>query len=261
MPTHTILGATGGTGSAVLRYLLCSKIPDLTINILVRSKVKLLRAFPQLLDGASGFEINVFESSISDEAALTTCVRGASVIYVCVATNNSAHKVNIAFSTAAQLITVLGQLRKDQRSEYIPPNILFNRSLSLNDEVNLPIPAFAKNVFLWILSKVYDDLKNAEVLYKMAVKDDLLACITVDGPMLMDAQGTTPTGFKLIRQGTSSWYLSYSDLGAAMVELGQRGMEFEDQAVGVSATGQVRTTFGAELWILVLGLRYKMIPF
>lgn len=262
MPIHAILGATGGTGSAVLRCLLSSSdVPDLTINILVRSKAKLLQVFPKLLVKTSGIEINVFEGPISDEAALTACVRSASVIYVCVATNNSAHKVDIAFSTAAKLVTALGQLRKDQRAEYNPPTILFNRSLSLNNEVQLPVPAFMKKLFLWILSKIYEDLENAEMIYKMAVKDDLLAYITVDGPMLMDAQGTTPTGYKLMRQGTSSWYLNYSDLGRAMVELGQRRVEFENQAVGVSATGNVRTTFGAELWILVLGLRYKMIPF
>ena len=79
------------------------------------------------------------------------------------------------------------------------------------------------------------------MLYNAAEKNELLACVAVDGPNLMDAEGTVPTGYELIRQGTSSLSLSYSDLGKAMVEIGQRREEFEGKAVGVSATGMYLT--------------------
>ncbi|KAK5109282.1 hypothetical protein LTR62_007156 [Meristemomyces frigidus] len=260
MPVHAILGATGSTGSAVLRCLLASEIPDLTINILVRSKSKLLAAFPQLAN-APAAAVNIFEGPVSNEDALTACVQNASVIYLCVATNNSAHKVDIAFSTAARLITALGQLRKARGLEYKPPVVLFNRSLSLSTEVKLPIPGFMKNFLMWGLGVIYEDLERASLLYSLAEKDELLACITADGPMLMDAEGTEATGYELLRHGTSSWYLSYADLGTALVELGQRRQEFEGRAVGVSATGKVRTTWGSSIWIMLLGLRYRLIPF
>jgi uncharacterized protein YbjT (DUF2867 family) len=144
MPIHTILGATGNTGSAVLRSLLSSsEIPDLTINILVRSKDKLLQAFPQLAEApTTGPGVNIFEGAISNEATLAACLRGASTIYVCVSTNHSGHKVDIALSTAVHLITALTQLRKAQGPqgtgpEYKAPVILFNRSLSLSTEVKV----------------------------------------------------------------------------------------------------------------------------
>ncbi|KAK5715152.1 hypothetical protein LTR15_010569 [Elasticomyces elasticus] len=258
MPIHAVLGATGNLGSATLHDLLLSDIPDLTINILVRSKAKLLGAFPQLVSVGNA---NIFEGPISDEAALATCVRSASVIYVCVSTNHSGHKVDIARSTAAYLIAALGELRKVEGQEYKDPVILFNRSLTLSKEVQLPGPVFMKNFFHFVIALVYDDLERASLLYDAAEKDALLARITVDAPMLVDGDGTVATGYKLIRSGTSSWFLSYADFGKAMVELGQRRGEFEGRAVGVSATGKVRTTWVPSLWIILLGLRYRLLPF
>ncbi|KAK4956887.1 hypothetical protein LTR10_006416 [Elasticomyces elasticus] len=260
MPIHTVLGATGNLGSATLRDLLLSQIPDLTINILVRSKAKLLEAFPQIAKGSVG-NVNIFEGPISDEAAFAACVRSASVIYVCVSTNHSGHTVDIARSTAAYLIGALSQLRKAEGPEYKSPVILFNRSLTLSTEVQLPGPVFMKNFFHFVIALVYDDLERASLLYDAAEKDALLARITVDAPMLVDGDGTVATGYKLIRSGTSSWFLSYADFGKAMVELGQRRGEFEGRAVGVSATGKVRTNWGPSLWIILLGLRYRLLPF
>ncbi|KAK3616937.1 hypothetical protein LTR56_025619 [Elasticomyces elasticus] len=264
MPIHAVLGATGNLGSATLRDLLSSGIPDLTINILVRSKAKLLGAFPQLANFSrigKGSTVNIFEGPISDEPALAACVRSASVIYVCVSTNHSAHTVDIARSTAAYLIAALSQRREAEGAEYQDPVILFNRSLTLSKEVQLPGPVFTKKFFHFVIALVYEDLERASLLYDAAEKEGLLARITVDAPMLVDGDGTVATGYKLIRSGTSSWYLSYADFGKAMVELGQRRGEFEGRAVGVSATGKVRTNWLPSLWIILLGLRYRLLPF
>jgi len=138
MPIHAILGATGGTGSAILRCLLSSQIPDLRINILVRSKSKLLQDFPQL-ELTSSATITIFEAPISNEDTLKACIKGASTIYVCVATNHASRKVDIALTAAARLVAALGQLRKDQGSEYKTPVVLFNRSLALNSDIQMPI--------------------------------------------------------------------------------------------------------------------------
>ena len=48
MPTYTLLGATGSTGSAILRCLLSQPPRDLTLKVLVRTKSKLLTLFPGL---------------------------------------------------------------------------------------------------------------------------------------------------------------------------------------------------------------------
>jgi hypothetical protein len=260
MPVHAILGATGGTGSAILRCLLSSQIPDLRINILVRSKSKLLQAFPQL-ELTSSAAITIFEAPISNEDTLKACIKGASIIYVCVSTNHASRKVDIALTTAARLVAALGQLRKDQGSECKTPVVLFNRSLALNSDVQMPIPGFLKRFTVFALWAIYEDLLKAGALYARAEKDGLLTCITADGPGLMDPKGTEATGYKLMQRGKTTAWMNYADFGIAMVELGQRREEFGGKIVGVGATGAVRIVVFANLWIIFLGLKSRLIPF
>jgi NAD(P)H-binding len=259
MPTHAILGATGFTGSAILRCLLSSQIPDLRINILVRSKSKLLQAFPQL-ELTSSATITIFEGPISNEDTLKVCLKGASTIYACVATNHASRKVDIAVTTAARLVAALGQLRKDEGSEYKIPVVLFNRSLAVNSDVQMPMPGFVKRFMVFAVWAIYEDLLKAGALYAGAEKDGLLTCITADPPGLMD-NGTEATGYKLIQRGKGTNSMNYADFGTAVVELGQRREEFGGKVVGVSATGAVRFVFFANLWIILLGLKSRLIPF
>ncbi|KUJ17018.1 uncharacterized protein LY89DRAFT_70009 [Mollisia scopiformis] len=259
MPVHAVLGATGGTGSAILRCLLSSQIPDLRINILVRSKSKLFQAFPQLKSTSSA-TITIFEAPISNENTLKACIKGASTIYGCVPTNHASRKVDIALTTAARIVAALGQLRKDQGSEYETPVVLFTRSVALNSDVQLPIPGFAKRFMVFAIWAIYEDLLNAGEVYAEAEKDGLLTCITADPPGLMDNK-MEATGHKFIQRGKTTASMNYADFGIAMVELGQRREEFGGKIVGVAATGAVRIIIFANLWIIFLGLKSRLIPF
>ncbi|KAK4554624.1 hypothetical protein LTR86_008126 [Recurvomyces mirabilis] len=260
MPTHVVLGATGGTGSAILRCLLTSKIPDLHINILVRSKGKLLQAFPQL-ESTSSATISIFEGSISNGDVLRACLQHAETIYVCVATNHASRKVEVAVTTAASLVAALGHLRETNPPEYQLPVILFNRSLSLNSDAQLPIPGFVKKFTVFALWLIYEDLLKAGTIYEKAEKDGLLTCITADPPGLMDPERTEPTGYKFLVRGKTSATINYADLGAAMVELGQRRKEFEGTTIAISATGAVRVDVLSNLLIIFLGLKSRLSPF
>jgi NAD(P)H-binding len=257
MPVHAVLGATGGAGSSILRSLLSSQIPDLRINMLVRSKSKLLQAFPQL-ESILSPTITIFEAPISDEDTLQACIKGASTIYVCVATNHASHKVDIALTTAARLIAALSQLRKDQRSEYKPPVVLFNRSMNLNSDIQMSMPDFVKRFMVFALWPIYEDLLKAGTLYARAEKDRLLTCITADPPGLMDSKGTEATGYKFVQRGMATASMNYADVGPAIVELGQRREEFGGKIIGISATGPVRIIVFANVWILLLGLTARL---
>jgi hypothetical protein len=262
MTVYALLGATGNLGSAILRCLLSShwQLPNLHINILVRSKNKLLQAFPEL-ESASSATITIFEGSISDENTLKACINGASTIYVCVSTNYASRKVDIAVTTAAHLVAALGQLRKDRESEYNTPVLLFNRSLALNSDVQLPVPGFIKRFTVFAIWYIYEDLLKAGAVYAGAEKDGLLTYITADGPALMGPNRTEATGYKLMERGKSSATLNYADFGIAIVELGQRREEFGGKVVGISATGAVRTDILGNIWIIILGLKSRLIPF
>ncbi|KAK1073917.1 hypothetical protein LTR12_001324 [Friedmanniomyces endolithicus] len=260
MPIHAVLGGTGGTGSAILQCLLSSQIPDLHINVLVRSKSKLLKAIPQL-ESTSSAIVTIFEAPISNTDAFQACLNGASTIYVCIATNMASRTNAIACTTAAPLIAALEHFRKEQGSKYKPPVVLFNRSMALNPDVQFMPSPLVKRFTVWIMYGIFDDLLKALALYTQAEKDGLLTCITVDPPAIMEPNGTEATGYKLVQRGKAAPMIYYADFGRAMVEIGQRREEFGGKSVGVSATGAVRPEVLINLWRMLQGLRMRLTPF
>lgn len=258
MPTYALLGATGATGSAVLRCLLSDKPSELKLNVFVRSKSKLLASFPQL-QTTSPFPIDIFEGSITDKSALKSCLEDADVVFMCIATNDSAPGMSIALDTARAIVASLEVLREDQASTYKTPTILQNRSSSLNPNVNWGATAYIVHFCFY---HVYADLKRAGDLYRSKAKEtpDLLGYVFIDPPSLHDANGTERTGFKLLapeQQKTEpySTSLSYADLGAAFCEVAQRREEFAGQSAVVSATGKVNETWGTLVSYILRGAR------
>ena len=260
MPVHAILGATGATGSAILRTLLSSRQQDLTINIFVRSKAKLLAAFPDL-EKTSAHAIKIYTGALSDKKALASCLRNASVIYLCIATNKPAKVTTVARHVAESVNVALQQNRSEQRESYVVPTVMINRSLSLNTAVKMPIPGFMRSFFYFVLYDIYVDLEVACQLYESAKGDGLLNYIIIDPPALHNAEGRERTGHKLLLSGKASLTINYEDLGAAFVEAAERQPEFLNKAVGVMATGKVGQTWGTPMIYTLRGLRIRLLRF
>lgn len=257
MPTHAILGATGATGSAVLRFLLSLETSRPRINVFVRSKTKLVATFPKL---EREKDVYIFASPLSDHATMKQCLKDTEVIYNCVATNISKRGVDVARSSADAVLSSLQELREDNKESFLPPLLVLLRSSMLaHEKTNL-----AERLPMFALGHLFDDLKAACEMYKSAANENLplLTYIFVDPPGLHDPDGVERTGFELIKNGNVIRPdLNYADLGAAMVEAGNREMEFKNQAVGVSATGRVRTSYATLMGYLLTGLRHRLLPF
>lgn len=245
---------------AVLRSLLSSVVPDLTIKILVRSTAKLLRAFPGLKE-LQECRIIILEGTTADSNTMLKCLRGASVVYVCIGPNKPTRKVDIAQTAARQVRSALSQIKMDTTSAYERPTVMFNRSLALSSTVQLGAPAPAKKMFAFAYGAVFDDIQAAEAVYQDAVKRKLLTMITIDAPSIMNPESATCTGYELLMSGSSSTTINYSDLGAAIVEIAQRCSEFEGKAVGISATGKVEESCGLGAAYMLLGLKNRLTPF
>lgn len=254
MPTHAILGATGATGSAVLRTLLTEPASDLVIHILVRSKAKLLAIFPNLEDLSFKGRVRIFIGSNDNTKTLAACLNGASVIYVCIATNIATKTVDIARTTAEFVGAALSESRDQAGNAYVVPTVLINRSLSLNKDVKPPIPWPFFQFMKWIIWPVYSDLVDGCEVYASLKKQSLLDWVIIDGPALMDPDGVEPTGYKFMWSGTTSLLLSYADLGAAFVEIAHDPAEYQGKAVGVTATGKVKGSWMRSNFILFYGL-------
>lgn len=213
MPTHAILGATGATGSAILRYLLEGSIPDLTINIFVRSQKKLLSAFPGLESHPSA-RINIFTGTITDTTTLAACLKTATVIYVCVSTNVPTKDLDIAHSAAESVKTALYTNAHTQGSAYAVPVLTINRSMALNtSNVEPPLPRFVMKFFHWLIRPIYDDLERAVEVYQAAEKEGLVEWIVLDGPQLRNEKNTKRTGHRfLVDGGKVSADITYADL-------------------------------------------------
>ncbi|KAM0813224.1 putative Averufin oxidase A [Seiridium cardinale] len=253
--TWALFGATGATGSSVLRSLLRAPPAGIQLNIQVRSKAKLLAAFPVLEKEAlaAGLPIRIIEGNATDCLVLDDCLEDTEVIIMCIGQNGSHKGTTLYSDAAAAVVSSLKRLRYQQRKlgtdDYRAPTIVQLRSASLNPALASQVPKIVHKLVSFCLHHSYEDLKRACSLYEAAAveggeeKRRLLCYIFVDPPTIHHAEGRERTGYKLIATEKQETALSYADLGEAMVEVAQRAEELCGQAVGVSATGQVKETW------------------
>lgn len=257
MPTYTLLGASGSTGSAILRYLLSSPTEGLKLNILVRNKPKLLKAFPRLEETTTP-TIRITEGSSTDVTGLHHVLSSTDVLFMCVGDNESKPGVSLVYDSVAAIISTLQTLRDSEGSQYRIPTVIQVRSASLNPNLSKQAPWLVLQIVEFCQHYEYKDVVHACDLYASSAQEGLLTYIFVDPPALHDPLGTERTGHKLISVEKQSISINYADLGAAMCEVAERRTEFLGKGVGVSATGKVRQTWGTLIWYLVLGVKHRL---
>ncbi|KAJ8606149.1 hypothetical protein MRB53_041156 [Persea americana] len=233
---YALLGATGSTGKAILQYYLDNPPKDLKLVMMVRSKSKLLKSFPDLEKNKS-LPVEIVEGNLDNTSALEQALEGAEVIYNCISTNDCSPDNSVAQDAAKAIIAALEAENSKLKSAYRRPYLILNRSATLNEKLAGRMGYFV-NFIHWALHYCYDDIEAAVNLYKDAKeKDNLLEYICMDPPALHD--GGKRTGHKLFLDGSQSSGLNYADLGAGFVEAASRKEEFAGKGVGVTATGDV----------------------
>ncbi|TKA81514.1 hypothetical protein B0A55_02994 [Friedmanniomyces simplex] len=259
MPTYALLGATGATGSAVLRCLLEEPPADLTLNIFVRNKTKLLKAFPEL-ESTKQPQISIVEGTPSDQDALQRALTDAAVIFQCIATNESKPGVSVAYDTATSLIDTLKALHSSQKDAYHPPMILQVRAAPLNPTFAAQEPWLMSSFIHFALYHTYADTDRACKLLASTHDEipELLDYAFVDTQAVFDAEGTTRTGHELTLIGPLTQSISYADVGAGFCEIAERREEFKGNGVGVKATGKVRATPGSNMYYLAVGIKGRL---
>ncbi|MCJ1400492.1 hypothetical protein MMC11_003698 [Xylographa trunciseda] len=259
MPTYALLGGSGSTGSAILRCLLSQPPKLLTLNIFVRSRSKLYKAFPDL-ESTTTFKINIIEGGPSDKTAMQECLTDVDVVMGCIGSNSSTPGITLIYDTTTTIIDVLKVHQKTRGSAYKAPTIIQLRSASLNPIFKAALPWVAQQIAPFCFHYIYTDLDRACNLLASSVADSpgLLKYIFVDPPSIHDADGTTPTGYKIIVDGKQEPSLSYADLGAAFCEVAERKDEFAGMAVGVTATGPVKETWGTLVGYMAEGAKSRI---
>ncbi|KAK0327900.1 hypothetical protein LTR82_001418 [Friedmanniomyces endolithicus] len=245
MPTYALLGATGSTGSAVLRYLLEIPPLDLTLNIFVRNEDKLLKAFPDLLSTKQPC-IKIVKGVPSDQDALLKALENATVIFQCIATNESKPGVSVAYDTVYAVTGALDVLHNDQEEKYRTPFVVQVRAAPLNPMFAAQEPWLMSTFIHFALYHTYADTDRAcKHLASMHDKTPaLLDYAFVDTFAVFDGEGTTRTGHELTLTGPLPNAISYADVGAGFCEIAERREEFKGKGVGVRPTGKVKATPG-----------------
>ena len=259
MPTYALLGATGSTGSAILRCLLSQPPENLTLHAFVRSKSKLLAAFPDL-ENTAAFKVNIIEGTPNDGEAIEVCLKDVDVVMACIASNYSSPGMSLIYDTTTAVTDALKVHQKMGGPTYKPPTIIQLRSTSLNPILSATEPWLARNMAWFAFYYVYKDLERAgELLASCAqAEPKLLDYIFIDPPSIHDADGITPTGHKVILDGPQSDVLSYADLGVAFCEVADRREEFAGKGVGVTATGKVTQTWGTLMGYMATGVKGRI---
>ena len=144
-------------GRPVLRCLLSEPSKYLKLEILVRSKSKLLKAFP-MLEETFTLVVHIIEGTSSDTAALHRGLEDADVVFNCVGQNESKPGISLSYDTVAAIVDTLSILRQSQGSSYRIPAILQLRSASLNSALFQQSPCFLQCIVTFCLHYAYSDL-------------------------------------------------------------------------------------------------------
>jgi putative NADH-flavin reductase len=207
MSAYAILGATGSTGSSILKLLSAS--PKAHIKLLVRSKSKLHKLFPAAIDNLN---IEIFESYISDISTLTKCLSGTKAVFLTVAATDNIPGCCISIDTAKAVVQALKILREDDQ-HFKPPRLIVLSSASVDDKFWDTIPSFVHNWLYTALSNLYDDLKEAEK-YLRGQQDWLNATFIMPGGIVHDVQ----RGHELSTTSQQT-FVSFLDVAGAMIEV------------------------------------------
>ncbi len=247
--TFCVLGATGKTGSGIVKQLLAKT--DANIHIYVRSLTKLLGLFPHI---NSDNRVTIFEGSLGDAELLARCVSGASTIFFTLGDNDN-RPISVIEDAAK---TVLSALKKSSESSenqpWVKPRLIMLSSSTWNARFAADRPAVVDWMIKTAFSRPYADLLRGQALFTNSL---LCSTLLVQPGALMQDE---PTGHEI---STESIRLTatYGDLAAAFVELATEPAYNDLSAVGVSSRGGDNLKYAPLMgyWI-IKGLCAHFIP-
>ena len=210
MPTYAILGATGSTGSELVKFLITK--PQIHLNLYARSASKLAKLHPA---AASSENVTIYTGDLSDGSLLANCLRSVDVIFQTVATNENEPGCAVALRIAHGIVTALELLRKEEGpSSFKCPTIVMLSSSSVNPSMAAKVPRVGR----WVVKKafcyIYADLEEATEYFQRFPWIPLI--LSQPGGLLQGAS----LGFELSEEEPSP-FITYSDLARAMVQMAE----------------------------------------
>ncbi|KAL8674865.1 MAG: hypothetical protein Q9168_000751 [Polycauliona sp. 1 TL-2023] len=248
MAKYAVLGATGNTGSHLVKLLVQN--PKNKINVYVRSKPKLLKQNPDI---ASNPNVQIFTGNLSDTSIIRACLEGTDAVFSTVATNDNMPDTHIAQDTAQSIVVALMDIRMTDPNAKLP-TIIWLSSASLNEKYHKQGPAILHWLLMNALNHIYGDLAHAEK-YLALHKKWLNVVLMQPGGLVEDRQH----GHELNLEKPAD-FLSFADLAAGMIEVAEKG-GYDWKGVTLKAKTKGTKFEYAIPVIMAKGLTFHYFPF
>jgi len=221
--TYAILGATGQTGSEIVKALLPTTNH---LNIYARSLSRLESTFPNI---KSAHNVTLFIGNLDNTDLLSSCLSIADVVLSTVAQNRNEPNLSVAQQTALAIIKAL----EPKRTEGTVPTVVFLSSGAIMPDKNQEIHySWAQGFFHWCIYWVYTDLEKSLELFKanpwiplvVAAASGLVHDVGHEVELVDDKE-------------LASGLESYTDLAKGMIMMGDQGERWHGKHVAMYVNG------------------------
>jgi putative NADH-flavin reductase len=222
MPAYALLGATGSTGSNIVRQI-CEQ-PDKELRCLVRSRSKLEKQLPD----PPPSNIIIHGGSLADTDLLVDILRGTRAVLIALGPPGNQPGCRILQDTIATLIAALRVLRASAPDAKLPRIVLLSAA-TLDDAIAHP-PWPIHQLVSTAVFHIYADLRVAERMLR-AESGWLVWTFVRPAALVHDRRRGHALGV-----GTTQALLSFADLAAAMLEVADAdGDRWDQQCPGVTS--------------------------
>ena len=253
--TYAVLGATGNTGSELVKCLLCR--PSTRIHVYARSASRLRSMHPSL---SSNPNISIHVGDLTDVKLLSSCLRGCNAVFSTVASNTNQPGMSIAQRTAHSVVSALEMLREESRATNpqelwkCPTVVMLSAApLNLTSSAKIPKPVH------WLLTKSccynFQDLRLATEYFRA---HEWIPLIVAHPAGIVHAKSQ---GVRLSADENSP-IISYAALARGMVMMAEQDEKWVGRGVGLVAEGMgfSFSIFGNVFLYLLPGLMYALFP-
>jgi len=221
--TYAILGATGQTGSEIVKALLPTSAH---LNIYARSLPRLQAQFPSI---QSAPNVTLFIGDLSNKDLLASCLSNADVVFSSVAQNRNEPGLSVAQQTALAIIQALEPRRSTER---LPTVVFLSSGAVMPDKNAEQNNTFAQRLVHWCIYWVYTDLEKSFELFKA---NPWVPVIIAAASALVHGTGHE---VKLVDdKEAASLLITYTDLATGMIMMGDEGERWHGKHVAMWVNG------------------------
>lgn len=228
---------------------------NVTLNIYVRSRNKLINAHPFLADPDSRHKI--FSGDLTSSELIASCIANTDAIFSVVGTNSNNPYNHLAENSARVIIDAMTTLRKSARAEHPckVPTVVFVTSAGMTSDPNVRanFSSFLHLMLNRVGKYVYLDFKRAVALFQEPGNAWIpVVFICAPGLMLGPSQGPVSITTNIPKKAPI--WITYTDLARAMILASEQHDKWTGKDVAVVGTKEPSIDYSVMMYYFVTGM-------